>query len=238
MAISIEQLLESAADGTIGDLLADPANLSADLANEARTIFKSASAAGQLGTALAAVIAASMMWMQLGDRGQAVLNYVDWQQLEYMRAETPDEYAAARSALLQAMQMAEQIGDRAQMFKAGAIVADCSFWAADSASEPATTERWLTQAMIDLVALEPLVQAEQRADFERFVSLTAATATEAMSVVWTPLNEAQALELLGQLAGMADRVVPVDFTYEMAGDPAKTANTAAALAGLIDEHGT
>jgi hypothetical protein len=245
MTVSVEELIRSAADGTIGAVLDDPANLTPELAGEARAAFVQAAAAGEPDVALAAVIAASMMWLRLGDRQQAAVNYVDWQQLEYMRADTPAEYATAREGLQRAVAMADELGDRDQAFKAGGIAADCSFWASEAATAPGEKDEWLLHAMRDLlalqpsvdIALQPSVDSERRADYERFVSLLAAVATRAMSTFWSQPTRTEATDLLRQLAHLADATVPVDFSYQLAGDPSKTAATARVLARLVDEHG-
>jgi hypothetical protein len=92
--------------------------------------------------------------------------------------------------------------------------------------------------MRDVIGLEPLVEGERRADFERYVSLVAASASEAMSMFWAVGdNEDIAYGLLRKLARLSDATIPVDFGYEQAGGADKTANTASILARLADEHG-
>ena len=236
MVITLEALLQSAADGTMGQVVADPANISPELATEARAAFKQATEAGNLSFALVAASAAALTWLHLGNRREALVSYIDWQQLEYMRADSPAEYGAAREGLLTAMTMANDLDDRAEAFKAGQIAADCSFWASESAGGGAAGDQWLIQALRDLIILEPLVDSGERVMYERFVSLLAATANKALSTFWSA-DSGTVDDLLTELARVADATIPVEFTYQLEGGAEKTANTAAVLARLADEHG-
>jgi hypothetical protein len=235
--MTLQELVEATAQGRLDDLLSEPGNeLTPELASQARELFKQAYGAGRMDLAQAAVMTASLAWLRLGDREQAVINFVDWQQIEYMRAETPAAYAQAREGLLNARGMALEIGARDQAFKAATIAADCSFWAAQATHGP-EAEDLLLQTLRDVVAASELAEAHDGADFERYVSLLAAAANEAMSRYWLDEREAEAKDLICRLADASERTIPVDFTYSQAGDAEKTANTASILTALADACG-
>ena len=127
---------------------------------------------------------------------------------------------------------------RDQAFKAATIAADCSFWAAQ-ASSGREAEDLVLQTLRDVIAASELADANAGGDFERYVSLLAAAAGEAMSrVVWLDGREAEANDLLRRLAAASDRTIPVDFTYRQTGDAEKTANTASVLTSLADGYGS
>ncbi len=237
--MTLQELVEATAQGRLDDLLSQPGKeLTPELASAARELFKQAYGAGNADLAQAAVMTASLAWLRLGDREQAVINFVDWQQMEYMRADAPDAYAEAREGLLRARAMADDVGARDQAFKAATIAADCSFWAAQ-ASSGREAEDLVLQTLRDVIAASELADANAGGDFERYVSLLAAAAGEAMSrVVWLDGREAEANDLLRRLAAASDRTIPVDFTYRQTGDAEKTANTASVLTSLADGYGS
>lgn len=238
MTLTLDDVFAAAVDGSLKALTTERADeVTDDLAREARAACIDALHAGNLGLAHVAAISASMLWIHLGDREQSLVSYVDWQQIEYMRAETPAEYDAARQSLRRATEMAEEVGSRDEAFKAAAIAADCSFWAALGAEGAAEKQRRLVQTLRDVIDVAPLADPAVAVSFERYVSLLAATASEAMSTIWSASHEAEAADLLRELASVADAVVPIDFRYEQAGDAEKTAGTASILAELLDAHG-
>jgi hypothetical protein len=235
--MTLQELLEATAQGTLPDLLGQRGDeLTPELASEARELFKQAAGAGNLDLAQVAAIAAAHAWMRIGDRPKGLVNYIDSLQVDYLRAETPDAYAQAREGLLQARAMGDEIEARDQAFKASTIAADCSFWATQ-ATRPPGRDGLLLQTMADIVSAGELADPDLEADFERYVSLLVAAANEAMATVWADQLENQANDLLRQLAAAADRTVPVSFSYRQVGDPEKTAETARVLASLADAHG-
>jgi hypothetical protein len=232
----LQELVEAASEGRLAEALESrSAEITPELAAESRALFKQSLGAGNLDLAQFAAYVAAQAWLVLGDRKQAIVNRVDFNQVEYLRAETPESYAAARDGLLEARGFAEEIGARDEAFKAATIAADCSYWAAQ-ASAPEHDEL-LLQAVADIVAASEVADAGARSELERFVSLLAAAASDAMSTVWLDDREARAEQLLRQLAAVADRAVPVDFAYEQAGDAQKTAETTQVLVSLADAYG-
>ena len=235
--MTLEELFEATANGQLKQLFdARSAEITPALAEEARTVFKEAVGAGNAGLAQMAALAAASLWLRLGNREDALVNFIDAHQVGYMSANTPAEYAQVRTQLLEARAMADEIGARNQGFKAATIAADCSFWAAE-ASDQKGRDDLVLQTLADLVAASDVAEADGSADFERYVSLTAAAARVAMSTLWFDEDEARATDLLRQLAAASDRTIPADFTYSQFGDPAKTADTAEGLALLADRYG-
>jgi hypothetical protein len=236
--MTLQELVEATAQGRLRDLLSERgAEVTPELAGEARELFKQALGGGNLGLASVAAAAAAQAWMHLGNRREALVNHVDTVQMEFMAAETPEAYAQARNGLLEAKSMADDIGAGDQAFKALTIAADCSYFAAQ-ASTPQAKEDLLLQALEDVVAAGAFAYPGAEGDLERYVSLLAATAHEAMTTFWTDDRAGRADELLRRLAKAADETVPVDFSYSQVGDPEKTAQTARVLASLTDEYGS
>ena len=97
--MTLQELVEATAQGRLDDLLSQPGKeLTPELASAARELFKQAYGAGNADLAQAAVMTASLAWLRLGDREQAVINFVDWQQMEYMRADAGRLRRGARGA--------------------------------------------------------------------------------------------------------------------------------------------
>jgi hypothetical protein len=235
--VTLQELLEETAAGRLSDLIAQRGGeLTPELAGEARNLMKESLQAGNLDLALVAAIAAAHSFLHLGDRQQGLVNHIDSLQIQFMQAQTPEQYAPVRDALLQARTMADELGTREQAFKAAALAADSSYWGAQAASPPVRDEL-LLQALADLVQASEVADPNGEADFERYVSLLAAAANEAMSMLWMDENAARAEALLRQLASAADQTIPTDYSYRQIGDPEKTAQTARVLASLSDAYG-
>jgi hypothetical protein len=235
--VTLQELVQATAEGRLPALLEQRGGeLTSDLASQARELFKQALRDGDGGLAEVAAMAAAQAWLQLGDRSQALVNYVDVQQIKYMRAETPEAYEEVRDGLLQSREMAGEIGVRDQAFKAATLAADCSFWAAQ-ASAPLPREELLLQTLRDVIAASAFADPATEGEFERYVSLLAAAASDAMSTIWSDEREVEATGLLRRLAAVADETVPTEFSYRQAGDPEKTAHTAAILVSLSDTYG-
>lgn len=246
MVISLEQLLQSAVDQTISEVVGNPQNISPELAAGALAASEEWVKTGHFDLALLAAYAATMVWMQLGDARHLLISHLTWQQLAFMRAETPDDHIAVREQLLAAVALADDLGDHGEAFRAGVIAADCSYWAAES-SGGKQAHRYLIQALQDVIVLEPRVASnreyqfegfsvciDQRGSFERFVSLLAGTADRAMSTLWGSRG-GTADQLLSELARIARTIVPANFSYQQIGGAEKTASTAAVLARLRDD---
>jgi hypothetical protein len=242
-AMKLEDLLQATAGGTLPDFLAGhSAELTPKIAEQARETMRGALAAGNLGLAEVAAAAAAQAWLTLGNHQQAIKNLIDLQQMAYMRAEAPAQYAEARTRLLDSVAKAQQIGAHAEAFKAATIAADCSYWAADGSGGEQRDEEIL-QTLGDVIAAgqmitDDLTLAQLQGDGERFVSLAAAAANMAMSNYFgTGPRAPQADQLLGRLAATVDRAIPADFSYDQFDAPGKTGQTAQVFTSLSDTYG-
>src|SRR4051812_36507264 len=99
--MTLEELLRAYSDGTLSNMLdGRPGELTPQLAGEARETFKRALSEQDLALAQVSAGAAAQMWLHLGDRPQAIKNYIDFQQLRYMAAQTPPQYEIVRGELI------------------------------------------------------------------------------------------------------------------------------------------
>lgn len=222
---------------------AHAAEFTPELGEQARTTAKAALSAGNLSAAELAFGAAANIYLAQADYRQAVKSIIDLQQVHYMVAEQPEQYAQVRLQLLDSVAKAKQVGAQDEAFKAARIAADCSYWAAQASSADQDIQALTLQAIRDVIAAaaflgDGLTITSLRADGEIFVSLAAATANQAMSIFfWPEENAVQADSLLRQLARIVDAIVPPDFTYGQFGDRAKARETAQVLARLSDSYG-
>lgn len=242
--MKVEALLQAAANRQLGDFMAaHAAEITPQLGEQAREVAVAALSSGNLDLAEIATGAAANVWLKLGNYQMAIKNMIDMQQVGYMRADRPDEYAEARTQLLDSATRARQVGAQAEAFKAATIAADCSYWAAETSSGEPDVQALRLQTLRDVIAAaqfltEGLRLTELRADAERFVSLTAAAAQRAMSVYFWPQARADEADgLLRQLAKIVDQVVPADFAFSQMDAAGKIGQTAQTFATLSDRYG-
>ena len=127
--MQVEELFQAASSGTLGTLMAArSAELTPQLADQARQLARQAISAGNLDLAEIATRTAANVWLKLGDYRLAIKNLIDMQQVGYMRADQPEAYAQVRTQLLGSVTRAMQVGARPEAFKAATIAADCSYW--------------------------------------------------------------------------------------------------------------
>jgi len=233
--MTVDELLQAGAEGRLSDLLAERGHeVTPELAEEVRNVFRQATGSGDGNLAFLAAGVAAQVYLTLGDRYNALLNQIDFQQLAFMAANTLEEYSNVREGSAQLRTMASGTGAQDLAFRAAVLAADSSFFAIDAAPA-AERDSLIVQTLRDVLEACAVADESQSVWFERLVSLLAASANAAMSVLMSDDEEREAKELLKKLAAEADRLVPVEFAY--AGDPEKTSNTAAVLATLSDEYG-
>ncbi len=238
----VEELFQAASSGSLSSLMSErAAELTPQLAEQARQRALQAISVGDLDLAEVATGTAANVWLQLGNYQLAIRNLIDMQQVGYMRADQPEQYAHVRTQLIESVNKAMQVGARLPAFKAATIAADCSYWIA-LADGPDGQDLTL-QTLRDVIAAADLLPADLHAlgitaDGQRFVALAAAAASRAMSIHFRPRARADvADQLLRQLALAVTRVVPVDFALEQLDEKGKTGQTALAFASLADQYG-
>jgi hypothetical protein len=242
--MKLEDVFAAADRGQLMEFMdAHAAEFTPELGEQARTTAKAALSAGNVAAAEGAFGAAANIYLTLAEYHQAVKNMIDLQQVRYMVAELPEQYAQVRGQLLDSVAKAKQVGALDEAFKAARIAADCSYWAAMASSAEQDIQALTLQTLTDVISATAFLGAgltikALRGDGEIFVSLAAAAAGKAMSIAFWPEERAvQADGLLRQLARIMDAIVPVDFTYGQAGDRAKARETAQVLARLSDSYG-
>jgi hypothetical protein len=241
--MQLKDLLQATADGSLPRFMAEhSAEITPEIAAGARDTALKAMGSGNLSLAEVATAAAAEAWLTLGDRHQAIKNLIDMQQVAYMRAEAPAQYAEARTRLLDSVSKARQIGALSEAFKAATIAADCSYWAANGPSG-AQRDELILQTLGDVISAGEMITddlplAGLKTEGERFVSLTAAATAMAMGNYFEPGPRAdEAVKLLRQLARTVDHAIPVDFAYDKLDAPGKAGQTAQILVDLSDRYG-
>jgi hypothetical protein len=238
----VEELFQAASTGNLSSLMSErAAELTPQLADQARRRALQAISAGDLDLAEVATGTAASVWLQLGNYQLAITNLIDMQQVGYMRADQPEQYAQVRTQLLDSVDKAMQVGSRLAAFRAATIAADCSYWSA-LADGPDSQDLTL-QAVRDVIAAADLLPADLHAlgvtaDGQRFVALAAAAARRAMAIYFRPQASAdEADKLLRQLAAAVARIVPADFALEQLDEKGRPGQTALAFASLADQYG-
>jgi hypothetical protein len=233
--MTVDEVLRAAADGSLPDLLERRATeVTPDLAEQVREVFSDAVRQREGDLAEVAAMAGAHLWVRIGDRHQAIKNYIDSLQMGYMRANEPDEYLRIRGLLRGAADQAAEVGAPSEAFKAATIAADCSFWAAEASDYPASDELTL-QALDDVLATAAIHDPTSSAEQERFTSLLTAVAQRAMETFWRADDEARASDLLRRLSMAADNTIPEDFKSQEG--TTKTVHVAQILAALSERYG-
>jgi hypothetical protein len=122
------------------------------------------------------------------------------------------EYGRSRWTMVEA----EQLNDAELGLEARPIAADSAYWAAMDESRVGYADHLFTAAEDVLGAAVVIDNDRSPEDFKfvRLVSLIEATASELMARGWfDDADQAKADTLLRRLADVADRLVPVDFTF-------------------------
>jgi RNase P/RNase MRP subunit POP5 len=241
--VRAHELIQAASSGDLDALLTErAAEITPQLAEQARELAFQAIAAGDLDVAEIATQIAAKVSLRLGDYKLAVRNQIDTQRVAYMRADKPEQYAAVRTQLLDSVNTAMEVGARPEAFKAAMIAADCSYWSAIAGD--AHSQDLTLQTLRDVIAAAELLPASlpltvPASDAHRFVALIAAIASRAMSMYFRPAQKAdEADKLLHELATAAARVVPADYAFERLDEKGRTGQTAQAFASLADQYGS
>src|SRR5215213_9539540 len=170
--MTVDELLQAGAEGRLSDLLAERGHeVTPELAEEVRNVFRQATSSGDGNLAFLAAGVAAQVYLTLGDRYNALLNQIDFQQLAFMGANTADEYADVRDGSSQLLAMASEIGAQDLAFRAAVLAADSSFFAIGQAAGERGT--LILQTLRDVLEACAVADVSQAVWFERLVSLLA-----------------------------------------------------------------
>ena len=185
---------------------------------------------------------AAMTYLELGDLGGALNDYINSLQVRFMVAEKFEEYETVTKQAFEISSKAESIGRQDLQFNAAVIGADSAYFGSKTKTG-LDAEKPIAEALKDCIAALKVVQyATDRLYLERFVSLISATVESATSIpfVATDKSQAEVDELLKQVALGTERAIPTDFQYSDAsiGSSGKTIETAHTLAEISYRFGS
>jgi hypothetical protein len=225
MSKVLDDLLASAASG-VPALEAHVARLGGALtpalANEARDSYQRALQAHQADAAFFGAWLASILYVSLGLKKEALLAHADWFQILFIKATTVDEYQSVHEMAHQTVARARAIHEREIAFHAHVQAADSAYFASEAAGKDSSTkQRWLAEALNDLLAAFAEEPGTAANDLWR---------ARLLSVLCAVVEELELSQLAGdpgmaatlrQVAAAADAHVPVDFPF-----PADATNAA------------
>lgn len=219
---------------------AHPEYVRKDVAEAARQDMRQAAHQGRADIMFLAASAAAKIYLELGDRGQALINRLDALQALFMLCEAAAEYDNVREQALEVHEIARGISSGHVMFDSLVLAADCSWFSTEAAAasqdERALTdrlERTLDDLLTALRAAGPFADdPAARVWVERLASILAVSADAAMSESGS-YQQPDLDRLLGQLRqlAVAADVLPVDMKFEGEG-PGKAAQVAVVLEQL------
>jgi len=215
--------------------------LNPQLAAKAHEVANSLLPNQQFETANVLFLFSAMCYLELGDRGNALTNFIDSLQVEFMMAGTPEQYQRVIDQALTTSKNAESVDRRDLQFEALVIAADSAYFAAKD-KKGLEAEKPIKNALTYCVAaLKTIQNASNRVYIERFVSLLGATIESASSVPFAETKQSQAEvdALLKQIASGSEQSIPTDFQFtdRNIGSPEKTIEAARVLAEVSYRFG-
>lgn len=190
---------------------------------------------GARNTALAAYLLAGSLYTRSGDVHGVMSSQLNQAEVMFFTAETTEAYEKAYA-------LSEKVSDKALqesladlVFWALGVAADSAYFGSEAASNDAIRRQWLQIAMDALLKIEPLTPPmDETALWRRFVS--------SLVVIYQSIGEHQwgsetaAVEAkLRRLAALAERLVPLRFTFD---DPERTLHIARHLSELSKRYGS
>lgn len=190
---------------------------------------------GAHNAALAAYLLAGSLYMRNGDVHGVLSSQLNQAEVMFFTAETTEAYEKAYSLSAKVADKALQESLADLVFWALGLAADSAYFASEVASNGAIRGRWLQIAIDALLKMEPLTPPmDETALWHRFVS--------SLVVIYQSIGEHQwgsetaAVEMkLHRLAALAERLIPLRFTFD---DPEKTLHTARHLSELSKRYGS
>jgi tetratricopeptide (TPR) repeat protein len=221
---------------------AHPEYVRRDVAEAAQQDVVRAASLGRAHVAFLAAWAAAEIYLNLGDRPRALINWLDALQETVALSEAEVGYDDVREQALELHQIAREISSQQGIFRSLVLAADCSWFTAEAAfPDLPARERLLMRTLKDVLmalrAVRPVVAGPDDGIWvERLASLLAVSADAAMSQTWYDVNRGRG-RLLRQVAAAAD-VLPVNLRFASEG-PRKALAVAAVLEELESQyHGT
>ena len=203
------------------------------LADEAIVWFKQAFNAFDGPRAFVGMQIAAALLKQLGRPTDALRVQLDWLQLQFMAANTVQEYEVVHESASNIAALFRRLSDVEHEFRAFVLAGDTAFFAA-SLSAGQQTQGWLQKATGDLLGALHLERSLRAGELwsQRLVSLTGAVIDKAASAY---ILEAPPSELFRELAEAIEARVPVQFAFP--GDPKKTNAAACLFAEFAYDYG-
>jgi hypothetical protein len=187
--------------------------ISSQHATEARAVYDEAVSQQPMNApmAMAALAVAAAVSERLGQQYDQIRNLIDFLQILFMQANTPDDYKSVRESIFPLQGYADKCKAFDLAFELQVNAADCSFFAFTANDFELA---WLKTALADLLAAckrAPGFQSDF--NFGRMVDLIANTAKRAITRVMPDADRAQVDLMLRSLAAETNILVPVDFQY-------------------------
>lgn len=210
------------------------AKLTPQIGVEARQLFTDALARREGQTAMLASVAASLIYDKLGDQFNALKNRIDYVQLEFIQAQTVEEYRRVRELCRALMEQARRLPAPDLEFQAAVQAADSAYFAWKASTNDV---KWLISALEDLVvACERYAGENKGGQLAKLSSLLAATVDQSMSRLFADEQQKQIDSLLRVIASLVENVIPADFKFP--NDAVKTSQIATAITTLVDRYGS
>jgi len=215
--------------------------LTPQLASKAHEVANDLLPDQQLKSAQLLFLFSALTYREIGDRGNALTNFIDSLQVEFMMAETSEQYQKVIDQALNTSKNAESIDRRDLQFEALVIAADSAYFASKN-EKGLEAEKPIKNTLTHCVAaLKTIQYASNRVYIERFVSLLSAAIESATSIPFVETKDSQSEvdALLKQIAAGTEQSIPTDFqfTERQIGSPAKSIETARILAEVSYRFG-
>jgi len=181
---------------------------------------------------MTAAFLAATIYDALGDQINRVHNLVDYLQVEFMVANTVQQYQTVRERALQVLALADVAKSQQHAFYAIVLAADSAYFAAQAANN---SSAWILTTLRDLNTVCDRAQGFQKdLFFVRFVDLLGTAVNTAMHRVFSDQEQPEIDSLLRAIGRRIDQLVPADF--EFPGNPQQTSKIAAIMTELTDKY--
>jgi hypothetical protein len=172
----------------------------------------------------------------LGNQVEALHNFTDRLEMEFVLAQTVEQYQTVRQHALEWIKIADSRGGPQFAFQASVIAADSAYFAAEGCSNANDGDLWLIRSLEGLhECLQRAKDCKDKAYLAKLASLVGGAASGAMARYFLPDTQARIDAALRAIAAKVDNVFPASF--EFPDEPEKTAQIAEVLAMLVDRYG-